>query len=148
MRNLSPLQMRAQGKTILRLDECFSDVRTSSSPRIAPVPVTVAVVTTPRTLSLAFLDRPPLSRMPNQEVRGGRSFPHLTVPHTDRLMIVVPEQATPTPSSFAPSAHVQGEKGPTARVLFDFALTSPFELSVTGALRGINTGVFADACVH
>ncbi|RPD62761.1 hypothetical protein L226DRAFT_532256 [Lentinus tigrinus ALCF2SS1-7] len=40
-------------------------------------------------------------------------------------------QATPTPSSFAPSTHTPEESRPTARVLFDFTPTSPFELAVS-----------------
>ncbi|KAI0693453.1 hypothetical protein C8T65DRAFT_668088 [Cerioporus squamosus] len=39
--------------------------------------------------------------------------------------------ATPTPSSFAPSEHAPEETRPTARVLFDFTPTSPFELAVS-----------------
>ncbi|KAI0662254.1 hypothetical protein C8Q70DRAFT_963999 [Cubamyces menziesii] len=41
------------------------------------------------------------------------------------------EGVTPTPSSFAHTAHVADEQGPTARVLFDFTPTSPFELAVS-----------------
>ncbi|KAH9890020.1 hypothetical protein C8Q73DRAFT_706343 [Cubamyces lactineus] len=41
------------------------------------------------------------------------------------------EGSTPTPSSFAHTAHVADEQGPTARVLFDFSPTSPFELAVS-----------------
>ncbi|KAI9061334.1 hypothetical protein FKP32DRAFT_948969 [Trametes sanguinea] len=44
---------------------------------------------------------------------------------------------TPTPSSFARASHISEEKGPTARVLFDFTPTSPFELAVS-----------ADSIVH
>ncbi|KAI0771170.1 hypothetical protein BD413DRAFT_613282 [Trametes elegans] len=40
-------------------------------------------------------------------------------------------QATPTPSSFARTSNVVEDRGPTARVLFDFSPTSPFELAVT-----------------
>ncbi|KAI1794856.1 hypothetical protein LXA43DRAFT_994584 [Ganoderma leucocontextum] len=46
-------------------------------------------------------------------------------------------QATPTPSSFAPATHSAEERGPTARILFDFTPTSPFELAV-----------FAESTVH
>ncbi|KAI0328863.1 hypothetical protein GY45DRAFT_1325708 [Cubamyces sp. BRFM 1775] len=41
------------------------------------------------------------------------------------------EASTPTPSSFAHTAHVADEQGPAARVLFDFSPTSPFELAVS-----------------
>ncbi|KAI0357415.1 hypothetical protein OH77DRAFT_1450808 [Trametes cingulata] len=40
-------------------------------------------------------------------------------------------QATPTPSSFARTSHTAEDSGPTARVLFDFSPTSPFELAVS-----------------
>ncbi|KAI0769881.1 hypothetical protein C8Q74DRAFT_1271721 [Fomes fomentarius] len=50
---------------------------------------------------------------------------------------IVSDQATPTPSSFAPSTHASEERGPAARVLFDFTPTSPFELAV-----------FAESTVH
>ncbi|KAI0373757.1 hypothetical protein BV20DRAFT_962334 [Pilatotrama ljubarskyi] len=40
-------------------------------------------------------------------------------------------QATPTPSSFARTSHAAEDSGPTARVLFDFSSTSPFELAVS-----------------
>ncbi|OSD07541.1 hypothetical protein PYCCODRAFT_1430796 [Trametes coccinea BRFM310] len=46
-------------------------------------------------------------------------------------------EVTPTPSSFARASHTSEEKGPTARVLFDFTPTSPFELAVS-----------ADSIVH
>ncbi|EIW59085.1 uncharacterized protein TRAVEDRAFT_122627 [Trametes versicolor FP-101664 SS1] len=39
--------------------------------------------------------------------------------------------ATPTPSSFARTSHVVEDKGPSARVLFDFSPTSPFELAAS-----------------
>ncbi|KAH9851537.1 hypothetical protein C2E23DRAFT_829605 [Lenzites betulinus] len=39
--------------------------------------------------------------------------------------------ATPTASSFARASHVVEDTGPSARVLFDFAPTSPFELAVS-----------------
>ncbi|KAI8978808.1 hypothetical protein BD414DRAFT_119172 [Trametes punicea] len=38
---------------------------------------------------------------------------------------------TPTPSSFSPASHLSEEKGPAARVLFDFSPTSPYELAVS-----------------
>ncbi|KAJ3009402.1 hypothetical protein NUW54_g2793 [Trametes sanguinea] len=41
-------------------------------------------------------------------------------------------EVTPTPSSFAHASHISEEKGPTARVLFDFTPTSPFKLAVSG----------------
>ncbi|KAI0669220.1 hypothetical protein C8Q78DRAFT_1042286 [Trametes maxima] len=39
--------------------------------------------------------------------------------------------ATPTPSSFARAPHMIEDSKPTARVLFDFSPTSPFELAVS-----------------
>ncbi|CDO68266.1 hypothetical protein BN946_scf184842.g29 [Trametes cinnabarina] len=57
------------------------------------------------------------------------------ISRTESLGIVAPSassgEATPTPSSFARASHISEEKGPTARVLFDFTPTSPFELAVT-----------------
>ncbi|TFK86863.1 hypothetical protein K466DRAFT_663436 [Polyporus arcularius HHB13444] len=44
---------------------------------------------------------------------------------------IAASEATPTPSSFAPSEHTPEETRPTARVLFDFTPTSPFELAVS-----------------
>ncbi|KAI0693978.1 hypothetical protein BC835DRAFT_1043166 [Cytidiella melzeri] len=46
----------------------------------------------------------------------------------------IPSVDTPTPSSFAPTAHsesVEEESSQAARVLFDYVPTSPFELAVT-----------------
>ncbi|OJT08068.1 Protein BZZ1 [Trametes pubescens] len=53
--------------------------------------------------------------------------------------------ATPTPSSFARTSHVVEDKGPSARVLFDFSPTSPFELTASGASPGYSDGVFMSA---
>lgn len=53
--------------------------------------------------------------------------------------------ATPTPSSFARTSHVVEDKGPSARVLFDFSPTSPFELAASGTSPGHSDGVFMSA---
>ncbi|KAI0755276.1 hypothetical protein C8Q80DRAFT_422803 [Daedaleopsis nitida] len=66
---------------------------------------------------------------------SGISRSSSVVSHTDSR--IVSGQATPTPSSFAPSSHSPDESGPAARVLFDFTPTSPFELAV-----------FAESTVH
>ncbi|KAI0712543.1 hypothetical protein C8Q76DRAFT_735094 [Earliella scabrosa] len=59
------------------------------------------------------------------------------ISHSQSDSRIVSDQATPTPSSFAPSTHAPEESGPAARVLFDFTPTSPFELAV-----------FAESTVH
>lgn len=79
LRHLRPLEVRAEGKRVLRY--CFQFVRSRgdrttrcSFLQTVLVTVTEAAVTTPRTLCLAFLDPRPSSRMQTREVRPAFSL--------------------------------------------------------------------------